>query len=32
VLIGVDVMRRFNSVGFDFVGKTVTFWPLRYAR
>lgn len=32
VLIGVDVMRLFNSVGFDFVAKTVTFWPMRYVR
>ena len=29
VLIGVDIMRRFAKIGFDFGHKTVTFWPLR---
>lgn len=29
VLIGVDVLRRFAKVGFDFGHKTVTFWPRR---
>lgn len=29
VLIGVDVLRRFDKVGFDFGHKTVTFWPRR---
>jgi hypothetical protein len=32
VLIGVDVLRRFDSVAFDFGRKTVTFWPLRPVR
>jgi hypothetical protein len=29
VLIGVDVLRRFDQVAFDFGHKTVTFWPGR---
>ena len=32
VLIGVDVLRRFDSVAFDFGHKTVTFWPARPSR
>src|SRR5207253_2739310 len=27
VLIGVDVLRRFNAVAFDFGKRNVTFWP-----
>ncbi len=27
VLIGVDILRRFDAVAFDFAKKTVTFWP-----
>lgn len=29
VLIGVDVLRRFDQVAFDFARKLITFWPLR---
>lgn len=28
VLIGVDVLRRFEQVAFDFARKLITFWPL----
>jgi hypothetical protein len=29
VLIGVDTLRRFDQVAFDFSRKLITFWPLR---
>jgi hypothetical protein len=29
VLIGVDTLRRFDRVAFDFSRKLITFWPLR---
>lgn len=29
VLIGVDTLRRFERVAFDFGRKLITFWPLR---
>ena len=29
VLIGVDTLRRFDRVAFDFGRKLITFWPLR---
>lgn len=29
VLIGVDVLRRFDQVAFDFARKLITFWPPR---
>ncbi|MDB5467428.1 MAG: hypothetical protein JWQ46_2190 [Phenylobacterium sp.] len=29
VLIGVDILRRFEQVAFDFGRKRITFWPLR---
>jgi len=28
VLIGVDVLRRFDQVAFDFARKLITFWPM----
>lgn len=31
VLIGVDTLRRFERVAFDFGRKLITFWPLRSA-
>lgn len=29
ILIGVDTLRRFERVAFDFSRKLITFWPLR---
>jgi hypothetical protein len=29
LLIGVDTLRRFDRVAFDFTRKLITFWPLR---
>jgi hypothetical protein len=29
LLIGVDTLRRFEKVAFDFSRKVITFWPLR---
>ena len=29
ILIGVDVLRRFDEVAFDFGEKLITFWPAR---
>jgi hypothetical protein len=29
VLVGVDTLRRFQKVAFDFGRKLITFWPLR---
>jgi hypothetical protein len=29
VLIGVDILRLFDQVGFDFSRKLITFWPAR---
>jgi hypothetical protein len=29
ILIGVDILRRFDKVAFDFARKQITFWPLR---
>lgn len=29
LLIGVDTLRRFEKVSFDFTRKLITFWPLR---
>jgi len=29
LLIGVDTLRRFEKVAFDFTRKLITFWPLR---
>jgi hypothetical protein len=31
VLIGVDVLRRFERIGFDFARKHITFWRGRGA-
>ncbi|WP_165837087.1 aspartyl protease family protein [Phenylobacterium hankyongense] len=32
LLIGVDVLRRFDQVGFDFGKRRITFWPPRSRR
>lgn len=29
ILVGVDTLRRFDRVAFDFSRKLITFWPLR---
>jgi hypothetical protein len=29
VLVGVDILRRFDQVAFDFGRKQITFWPAR---